>query len=90
MNSAEHIRVGGNGFENYWTFVAFTVGENDVHTVDAERVAFLPFDARASAAFGGRLVFFPFAFLERFEVIENVVADFLELFSDLGAGIFFF
>ena len=68
---------------------AFAVRENHIHAVDAERIALLAFEARAAATFRGRLVFFAFAFLERFEIIENVVADFLEIFRDLGAGIFF-
>ena len=63
--------------------------QNHVHAVDAERIALLPLQARPAAAFRRRLIFFAFALLEGIEIIENVVADFFEIFRDLRAGIFF-
>src|SRR5271156_1548666 len=90
VNRPEHIGVGGDRFKNYRALFAFTVGENHVYAIAAEGIALLAFDARAATTFRGRLVFFALAFLEGFEIIENVVAHFFEIFGDLGAGIFFF
>ena len=42
-------------------------------------------------SFGGPppRLFFAFAFLERLEIVEDVVADFFEIFGDLRHGVFF-
>ncbi len=42
-----------------------------------------------SRRFRRRLLLLALALLERIEVIENVVPHFLEVFGDLGAGVFF-
>jgi hypothetical protein len=82
VDRAEKIRVGGNRLENNGTGVLLTVGQNHVYAVDAEWVALAAFGPRAWPALGRNLFFLAFAFLERIEVIEDVVADLLEILRD--------
>ena len=89
MNRAKHVRVCGNRFENYGTFVLLAVSENHVHAIDAKRIAIGALGAGAAASLGGRLFILAFAFLEGIEIVENVVADFFQVFSDRRVRIFF-
>ena len=65
--------------------------EQHIDAVDAERIALAAVRALRDAAdaVGRRRFFFAFAFLERLEIVENVVADFFEIFGDMRDGIFF-
>ena len=83
------IRVRGNRLENHGALFLFAVREDHVHAVDAEGIAIGALRARRAASLGGRLVLLAFAFLEGIEIVENVVPDFLQIFRNLRAGIFF-
>ena len=91
MDGAEDVCVGGDGLENYRARFLLAVGENNVHAVDAEGVAFAAIEAGgAGEAIGWRSFFFAFALFERLEIIENVMADFFQVFRDVLVRIFFF
>ena len=89
MNRAENVRVGGNRLEDHGTLFLLAMREDHIHAVDAEGIAIGAFRSRRAASLGRRLFVLAFAFLERIEIVENVVADFFEIFGNLRAGIFF-
>ena len=89
MNRSEKIRVCWDRFENHRALIVFAVRQNHVHAVNAKRIAIGTLRARTESI-GRRGIFgFAFAFLERIEIIEHVMPNFLKIFGDLRAGIFF-
>ena len=90
LDGPEKIGVGGRGFKNDRRFVVVVVRKNDVDAVNAERIAL-----RSSLRFGQPVrsffvvLAFAFALLERIEIIEEMVANFFEVFRNTVAGIFF-
>jgi hypothetical protein len=89
MDRAEQIRVGRNSLEHDRTLFFLAVRQNHIHGIDPERIAFHAFHSRAAATFRGRLVFFALAFLERLQIVQDVVPHFFQIFRNRGARIFF-
>ncbi len=91
LDGAEKIGIGRRGLENDRRSVFFIVRQHHVHAVDAKRIA-LRCGRDAGRAVRRRTaagLLFAFALLEGFEIVENVVAHFLEIFGNQVAGIFF-
>ena len=63
--------------------------EDHVHAVNAEWIALLPLNARATSAFRWRLLVLTLALLEGLEIVEDVVANFFEILRHLLVRVFF-
>ena len=91
LNRPEEIRVRRRGLEDHRRGVLLVMAEKHIDPVDAERIAFrsghLREDLAARRSGAGFLLVFPF--LERIEIIEDVMPHLLEVFGNVGGRVFF-
>ncbi len=89
LNVPEEVGVSGRSFKNNGGCVLVIVRENDIHAINAERVAL-----RHRALLHGfwrflSMLLFPFALFERAEIVQKMVAYFFQILRDAVAGILF-
>src|ERR1700691_2397754 len=79
-----------DSLEDHGTFLALAVRENHVYTVHAKWIPVRALGARSTrSALRWWLIFFPFAFFEGLQIIENVMPYLLQIFGDLRGWVFF-